>query len=103
MSRHLVLAAAAGHAWCCAAGACTPSPCRVDKPGESLGTTLYSGMVPGLIAGLYSRDEVTIDLRRLAAEAGVAFVEAEIQGPISPVKQSCLGTTVFYFTQLSWM
>ncbi|WP_115009964.1 selenide, water dikinase SelD [Synechococcus sp. N5] len=43
-------------------------------------TTLYSGMVPGLIAGLYSRDQVAIDLRRLAADAGVAFVEAEIQG-----------------------
>ena len=42
-------------------------------------TTLYSGMVPGLIAGLYSPDQVAIDLRRLAAEAGVAFVEAEIQ------------------------
>ena len=43
-------------------------------------TTLYSGMVPGLIAGLYSRNQVAIDLRRLAAEAGVAFVKAEIQG-----------------------
>ena len=42
-------------------------------------TTLYSGMLPGLIAGLYSRDQVAIDLRRLAAEAGVVFVEAEIQ------------------------
>ena len=43
-------------------------------------TTLYSGMVPGLIAGLYTRDQVAIDLRRLAEEAGVAFVQAEIQG-----------------------
>ena len=43
-------------------------------------TTLYSGMVPGLIAGIYNRDQVAIDLRRLAADAGVAFVEAEIQG-----------------------
>ena len=42
-------------------------------------TTLYSGMVPGLIAGLYSRDQVAINLRRLAEEAGVAFVQAEIQ------------------------
>ena len=33
-------------------------------------TTLYSGMVPGLIAGLYSRDQIAIDLRRLAGEAG---------------------------------
>ncbi|WP_392346887.1 selenide, water dikinase SelD [Parasynechococcus sp.] len=43
-------------------------------------TTLYSGMVPGLIAGLYSRDQAAIDLRRLATNADVAFVEAEIQG-----------------------
>ena len=43
-------------------------------------TALYSGMVPGLIAGLYSRDQVAIDLRRLAEEAGAAFVQAEIQG-----------------------
>jgi len=43
-------------------------------------TTLYSGMVPGLVAGLYHRDQVTIDLRRLAKEAGVAFVQSEIQG-----------------------
>jgi selenide,water dikinase len=40
-------------------------------------TTLYSGMVPGLIAGLYNRDQVAIDLRRLAADAGVAFIETE--------------------------
>ena len=50
-------------------------------------TALYSGMVPGLIAGLYSRDQVAIDLRRLAAEAGVAFVGAEIQS-LDPIHQS---------------
>ena len=43
-------------------------------------TALYSGMVPGLIAGIYQRDELTIDLRRLCDQAGVAFVEAEITG-----------------------
>ncbi|KZR90613.1 selenide, water dikinase SelD [Synechococcus sp. MIT S9508] len=43
-------------------------------------TALYSGMVPGLVAGLYSRDELAIDLRRLADQAGVAFVQAEITG-----------------------
>ena len=42
-------------------------------------TTLYSGMVPGLIAGHYSRDQVSFDLRQLAANAGVAFVQAEIK------------------------
>ena len=43
-------------------------------------TGLYSGMVPGLIAGLYQRDELAIDLRQLCDQAGVAFVEAEITG-----------------------
>ncbi|MCB4378419.1 MULTISPECIES: selenide, water dikinase SelD [unclassified Synechococcus] len=43
-------------------------------------TTLYSGMVPGLIAALYKRDELAIDLRQLCDRAGVAFVEAEITG-----------------------
>ena len=43
-------------------------------------TALYSGMVPGLIAGLYARDACEINLRRLADQAGVSFVEAEITG-----------------------
>ncbi|MCX5937147.1 MAG: selenide, water dikinase SelD [Cyanobium sp. LacPavin_0920_WC12_MAG_62_9] len=41
-------------------------------------TALYSGMVPGLVAGLYSPDECAIDLRRLCALTGVTFVQAEI-------------------------
>ena len=41
---------------------------------------LYSGMVPGLIAGLYRRDELAIDLRQLCDKASVAFIEAEITG-----------------------
>ena len=43
-------------------------------------TALYSGMVPGLIAGLYKRDELAIDLRDLSERAGVGFIEAEIVG-----------------------
>ena len=43
-------------------------------------TALYSGMVPGLIAGIYSPDQLAIDLRPLCDRAGVAFVEAEITG-----------------------
>ena len=41
-------------------------------------TALYSGMVPGLVAGLYSPEECAIDLRRLCALTGVTFVQAEI-------------------------
>ena len=37
-------------------------------------TALYSGMVPGLVAGLYRRDEVEINLRHLCDRAGVAFI-----------------------------
>ena len=51
-------------------------------------TTLYSGMVPGLIAGLYQRDELAIDLRQLCDRAEVAFVEAEITG--LNLQQKCL-------------
>ena len=44
------------------------------------GTAYYSGMVPGLVAGLYRSEEVTIDLRQLCAAAGVQFIAAEITG-----------------------
>ena len=65
-------------------------------------TTLYSGMVPGLIAGLYSRDQIAIDLRRLAGEAGVAFVQAEIKG-LDLIRQTVQleGRMPLPFTQLS--
>jgi selenide,water dikinase len=43
-------------------------------------TALYSGLVPGLIAGLIERDACAIDLRQLADRAGVNLVLAEITG-----------------------
>ncbi len=43
-------------------------------------SALYSGMVPGLLAGLYDRDACSIDLRRLCELAGVTFIAAEITG-----------------------
>ena len=65
-------------------------------------TTLYSGMVPGLIAGLYSHDQVAIDLRRLAEEAGVAFVQAEIQSlDLTSQTLQLEGRLPLPFTQLS--
>ena len=42
-------------------------------------TTLYSGMVPGLIAGRYGIDEILIDLRLLCNQAKVSFVLGEIK------------------------
>ncbi|WP_320675166.1 selenide, water dikinase SelD [Prochlorococcus sp. MIT 1341] len=43
-------------------------------------TTLYSGMIPGLISGHYSKKQLEIDLRFLARKSGVALVIAEIIG-----------------------
>ena len=43
-------------------------------------TALYSGMVPGLVAGLYDTQACSIDLRRLCRLARVTFVQAEITG-----------------------
>ena len=40
--------------------------------------TPYSGMLPGLVAGHYTADEVHVDLLRLCAWAGVRFVRAEM-------------------------
>ncbi|EAQ70122.1 bifunctional selenide/ water dikinase / oxidoreductase fusion protein [Synechococcus sp. RS9909] len=49
-------------------------------------TSLYSGMIPGLIAGDYQPGDVSLDLAALADRAGVAFVQAEITG-IDPHSQ----------------
>ncbi|EDY38674.1 selenide,water dikinase [Cyanobium sp. PCC 7001] len=67
---------------------------RRPRPGEvSLvsrhSTALYSGMVPGLVAGLYAHHEAAIDLRQLCRRAGVAFIQAEIVG-LDPGEQSLL-------------
>ncbi len=42
--------------------------------------TIYSGMIAGVVAGKYNLDQIKIDLRDLAAQAGVSFVLAEIEG-----------------------
>ena len=42
--------------------------------------TPYSGMLPGLVAGHYTADEIHVDLRRLCTWAGVRFVEARMTG-----------------------
>lgn len=43
----------------------------VDRP-----VAVYSGMVPGLVAGIYDRSEVELDVRPLARRAGVRVVVA---------------------------
>jgi selenide, water dikinase len=42
--------------------------------------TPYSGMLPGLVAGVYSRAESHIDLSRLADFAGARLIQAEANG-----------------------
>ncbi len=42
--------------------------------------TPYSGMLPGYVAGHYAFDEVHIDLRRLAVQAGARYFRAEAVG-----------------------
>lgn len=65
-------------------------------------TSLYSGMVPGLIAGTYTAEEISIDLPKLADQAGVAFIQAEANG-IDPHKKllNLQGRTALPYTLLS--
>ena len=43
-------------------------------------TTPYSGMLPGMIAGLYTAEQAHIDLVRLAAATGTRLIHAEANG-----------------------
>ena len=47
----------------------------------------YSGMLPGLVAGHYERDDVYIDLVPLCQFAGVDFVKGQVVG-LDPIEQS---------------
>ena len=47
----------------------------VDRP-----TAVYSGMVPGFVAGQYRRDELEIDVRPLALRAGARFIATPAVG-----------------------
>ncbi len=54
------------------------------------GSTWYSGMVPGLLAGLVPSEAAEIGLRHLAAAAGVRFIAAEITGLDLPKRRLVL-------------
>ena len=43
-------------------------------------SSLYSGMLPGVVAGLYAPEQAQIDLVRLAAATSTRFVHAEAVG-----------------------
>ncbi len=65
-------------------------------------SALYSGLVPGLVAGLYRQDDCAIDLRRLSAQAGVTFVLAEITGlDLAPRELLLQGRPGLRFDRLS--
>ncbi|MCC7425587.1 MAG: selenide, water dikinase SelD [Alphaproteobacteria bacterium] len=53
-----------------------PARARVTLVGNAV-LTPYSGMLPGHLAGLYSRAECHLDLRRIAAAAGIRYIEAK--------------------------
>jgi selenide,water dikinase len=59
---------------------------RTKPPGTRVtlvsrqGTTLYSGLLPAVVAGQEPLEAAAIDLRRLCTLAGVVFLQAEITG-----------------------
>ncbi len=92
MSTHLVLAGG-GHTHALLLRTWAMRPRRRPEGLITLvnrqSTALYSGMVPGLVAGIYTRQDLEINLRRLADQAEVAFVIDEITG-LDPMKQQLL-------------
>ena len=65
-------------------------------------TALYSGLVPALVAGLVPPEACGIDLRRLCALAGVAWIEAEIEGlDLAPRQLRLRGRPPLRFDRLS--
>lgn len=71
-----------GHAHVHVLAACAMRP----EPGVRLTlvtrdlTTPYSGMLPGVVAGLYTPEQAHIDLVRLAAATGTRLIHAEAVG-----------------------
>ncbi len=64
--------------------------------------TPYSGMLPGLVAGHYSEEDIHIDLVPLCRFAGARFIQASVTG-IDPDQQTvrCEGRPDFYYDALS--
>ncbi|MFN9635250.1 MAG: selenide, water dikinase SelD [Synechococcaceae cyanobacterium] len=58
---------------------CRPAHARISLVSRR-GESLYSGMVPAVVAGLLPPQAAVIHLRRLCDRAGVVFIEAEITG-----------------------
>ncbi|MFO0016456.1 MAG: hypothetical protein ACK52U_07860 [Synechococcaceae cyanobacterium] len=65
-----------------------PPNCRITLVSRQP-RSLYSGLVPALIAARVTLDEASIDLARLCRLAGVAFLQAEIIG-LDPLSHTLL-------------
>ena len=52
----------------------------------------YSGMLPGHMAGLYRREEMHIDLERLARRCGAVLIEDDVRRIVPDARQVCLGS-----------
>ena len=80
-ARHLILLGGGhSHAMAVRMLAMRPLPgVRVTLVSE-VSAAPYSGMLPGHISGVYSWEEMHIDLRRLCAAAGVTFIHAAVEG-----------------------
>ena len=77
MSHHLVLAGGGhSHALVLRMWAMHPErrPAGLITLVNRSSTALYSGMVPGLAAGLYRQSDLAINLRTLADQAGVCLL-----------------------------
>jgi selenide,water dikinase len=65
------------------------SGCRltlvVDRP-----VAVYSGMVPGFVAGQYARGDLEIDVRPLARRAGARVIVARVTGLDAPARRLTL-------------
>jgi selenide,water dikinase len=82
-----------------------------EDPPRGIGLTLvtrkrhahYSGMLPGLIAGLYRPDEARIDTLPLARAAGAEIVEASADGVDLDAQQvKCAGRSPLPYDVLSF-
>jgi len=106
-SRHQLLLAGGGHSHALLLHRWLMAPARRPRSTaitlvNRQATALYSGMVPGLVAGLYRLDDCSIDLRLLCRRAGVTFVRAEIIG-VDPARRQLLlqGRPPLRFDRLS--
>ena len=83
----------------------------VSRPDDAVSITLvspfpdllYTGMLPGCVAGHYTRDEIAIDLVRLAARAHAAFVRSSAV-LVNPAMREviCADGTVMAYDVLSF-